>query len=277
MTRMRVFLPWLLACGGLVAFVVAGCGEGAAGNEAVCGDGVLEGNEACDDGTGAGDLVTGACTDTCTWREWNPDTGGTGSAREPAVAMNADGDFVIVWQAREGTLGGERLDVFAAVYSASGSPRIPAFRVNQQTGLDQMYPSVGMDGEGRFVVAWYTWDEAGITPTDVDNVSMRAFLPDGTPATDEVQVNTWTDGPHFRVQVGINDSGALVISWANDGQDGDLTGVFAQLGDSGGNLLATPPFGVNSVTSDSQDNPHPGISGSGDFVIAWESKGQEAT
>ncbi len=275
MIRKRLFLPVVLAFGGLMAWATGGCGGGNTGPE--CGNGVLEGEELCDDGTGPGMLVTGACTDTCTWREWNPDTGGTGSAQMPAVAMNADGDFVVVWQAREGILGGERVDVFAAVYSANGSPRIPAFRVNQQTTIDQLFPSVGMDGEGRFVVAWYTWDMAGITPADVDNVSMRAFLADGTPATDEIQVNTWTDGPHFRVQVGINDGGDMVLSWGNDGQDGDLSGVFAQLGDSSGNLLAAPPFGVNTITADSQENPHVGISTAGDFVIAWESQGQEAT
>jgi len=271
MTQKRLFLPLLLACGGLMAFVAAGCGGGTTGAE--CGNGVVEGDEACDDGAGAG----GACTELCTLQEWNPDTGGSGSAREPAVAMNADGDFVVVWQARDGTLGGDRLDVYAAVYGANGSPRTPAFLVNQQTDVDQLYPSVGMDGEGNFVVAWYTWDEAGVTPPDLDNVSMRAFLADGTPATDEIQVNTWTDGPHFRVQVGVNDGGDLVISWGNDGQDGDLTGVFAQLGDSGGNLLAEPPFQVNTITTDAQENPHVGISAAGEFVIAWESKGQEAT
>jgi hypothetical protein len=234
---------------------------------------VLEGDELCDNGT----LGIGTCTEACTWQEFNPDTGGTGSAREPAVAMNAHGDFVVVWQAQEGSLGGERLDVFAAVYGADGIPRTPAFMVNQQTTLDQLYPAVGVDGEGRFVVAWYTADQAGITPANVDNVSMRAFGADGTPATDEIQVNTWTDGPHFRVNVGINDNGHMVISWGNNGQDGDLTGVFAQRGDSAGNLAATAPFQVNTITTAEQENPAVGISAAGDFLIAWESKGQEAT
>jgi len=277
MTTKRPLMPLLLAFGGLVAFVAVGCGGGGGGTGAECGNGVVEGSELCDDGTIPGTLATGACTDVCTWQQFDPDTAGVGSGREPAVAMNADGDFVIVWQARDGSLGGERLDVFAAVYGANGSQRTPAFMVNQQTAVDQLYPSVGMDGEGRFVVAWYTWDEAGVTPPNLDNVSMRAYLPDGTPATDEIQVNTWTDGAHFRVQVGVNDRGDLVISWGNDGQDGDLTGVFAQLGDSGGNLAATAPFQVNTIITDAQENPHVGISEAGDFVIAWESKGQEAT
>lgn len=271
MTRMRRIWPLLLALGGLAAFVATGCGGGTAGAE--CGNGVREGDELCDDGLLAG----GACNDTCTWQQFNPDTGGSGSAREPAVAMNASGEFVVVWQARDGSLGGERLDIFAAVYDANGNPRTPAFMVNQETAVDQLYPSVGMDGEGRFVVAWYTWDEAGVTPANLDNASIRAFMPDGTPASDEIQANTWTDGAHFRVQVAVNDGGDMVVSWGNEGQDGDAKGVFAQLGDSMGNLLATPPFQVNTVTFDSQENPHAGISASGDFVISWESKGQEAT
>ncbi|MFH2008008.1 MAG: hypothetical protein ABI333_15605 [bacterium] len=277
MTRKRLFLPLLLACGGLLAFVVVGCGESGGAADPVCGNAVLEGDEACDNGTLPGTLAGGACTDTCTWREFDPDTGASGgSGREAAVAMNARGDFVIVWQGRDGTLGGERLDVFAAVYGANGALRAPVFRVNQETAMDQMYPSVGIDGEGRFVVVWFTSDEAGMAVNpSLDNVSMRAFLADGTPATDEVQVNTWTDGPHGRAYVAVNNGGDMVISWSSDGQDGDLMGVYAQRGDSGGNLLATPPFQVHTVTIDDQENPHVGISESGEFVIAYESFGQE--
>lgn len=273
MNRKRLNLPLLLAFGGLLAFVAMGCGGGEVGDKAECGDGVVEGDELCDTG-----LATGSCTELCVWREFNPGSTATGSAREAAVAMNADGDFVVVWQARDGTIpGGDRLDVYAAVYGANGAERTAAFRVNQETSVDQLLPSVGMDDTGRFVVAWYTWDEAGIISPALDNVSMRAYQADGTPATDEIQVNTWTDGPHFRVQVGVNPSGDLVISWGNDGQDGDLTGVFAQLGDSSGNLLATAPFQVNTITSDAQENPHVGIASTGEFLIAWESQGQEAT
>ncbi len=273
MTRKRRFMPLLLALGGLMAFAAGGCGGGGGNAGAECGNGVVEGDELCDNGT----LGIGSCTDLCTWQEYNADNAGTGSAREPAVAMNADGDYVVVWQAQDGTQGGERLDVYAAVYGANGAARMPAFRVNQETTVDQLFPSVGIDGEGRFVVAWYTWDQAGVVSADLDNVSMRAFMADGTPATDEIQVNTWTDGSHFRVQVGVNDDGDMVISWGNDGQDGEGTGVFAQLGDSEGNLLATAPFQVNTITTDAQENPHVGIAGNGEFVIAWESKGQEAS
>ncbi len=248
------------------------CGAAQAGAE--CGNGVVERGEECDNGTPG----LGACTQACTFKEWHPDTAGTGSSREPAVAMSHSGDFVVVWQAQNGSLaGGERLDVYAALYSANGAVVTPAFRVNKQTALDQVYPSVGMDDEGRFVVAWYTVDQAGVTPTDLDNVYLRAFAPDGAPVTGDVQVNTWTDGPHLRAHVGVNGAGDMVVAWGNDGQDGDITGVFAQMGDSTGNLLSTPPFQVNTVTADAQANPHVGISSSGEFVIAWESKGQEAT
>ena len=46
--------------------------------------------------------------------------------------------------------------VQAAAFAANGTARGDAFRVNELTTVDQMFPSVGIDGEGRFVVAWYT-------------------------------------------------------------------------------------------------------------------------
>jgi hypothetical protein len=68
------------------------------------------------------------------------------------VAIDADGDFVIVW----GSPGqdGSGQGIFGRRFSASGASG-PEFQVNTYTTGDQIYPSVGSDGAGNFVVSWH--------------------------------------------------------------------------------------------------------------------------
>jgi len=66
----------------------------------------------------------------------------------PAVAMDADGDFVVAWESYDNSVRG----VYARRYSASGAAQGQEFRVNTFTTSNQDFPSVGMDADGDFVV-----------------------------------------------------------------------------------------------------------------------------
>src|SRR5687768_18378024 len=72
--------------------------------------------------------------------------------REAAVAMDADGDFVIAWQSLgQGGSGG---GVYAQRYTADGVPAGAEFRVSTFTTDGQGSPAVAMSPDGNFVVAW---------------------------------------------------------------------------------------------------------------------------
>ena len=77
--------------------------------------------------------------------------------------------------------------------------------------------------------------------------------------------------------VAVNQQGDLVVAWASDGQDGSATGVFARLGGVDGSLAVGPAFQVNTYTDNTQENPWVGVGVGGEFVITWESTGQEST
>jgi len=262
----------LLVLGAGISLVGPGC-SGSEG--AVFGNGIVEGTELCDDGTQPDDVATGACKAPGVWQEYNPDTAATGSAMWPNVTMNQAGQYVVVWQSSGGS-GAVEADVYAAVFAASGSLLMPAFRVNEITTADQEFPSVAMAGDGRFVVAWHTVDPLG-DHDDLDNISMRAFHPNGLPSTGELQVNTFTAGRQNYANVAVNEIGDLVVAWSTDGQDGDLTGVYATLGTVDGQLVEAEPFQVNTEITNLQEKPNVGITDDGGFVITWESTGQEST
>src|SRR5688500_6636979 len=69
-----------------------------------------------------------------------------------AIAMDADGDFVIAWEsfAQEGPA--VSFGMFAQRFSASGVAQGNEFRVNTFATANQMDPAVAMDADGDFVV-----------------------------------------------------------------------------------------------------------------------------
>jgi hypothetical protein len=79
--------------------------------------------------------------------------------------------------------------------------------------------------------------------------------------------------------VAIDGDGDFIVTWSSVGQDDPLAptptaGVFGRRFDSSGSALATE-FQVNSYTPNHQRTPEIAIDGDGDFVVAWESTGQD--
>ena len=97
-----------------------------------------------------------------------------GSESSPSVATDAEGDFVVAWHSRtppagcvvcdpdpDGPLPPPDADVFATRFDSTGSVAGDEFRVNTTTAGQQVDPSVDMDADGNFVIAWddQNWDE----------------------------------------------------------------------------------------------------------------------
>ncbi len=72
----------------------------------------------------------------------------------------------------------------------------------------------------------------------------------------------------------MHSSGSFVVVWASNGQDGSLYGIFGQRFDSTG-AAAGSEFRVNLTTTFSQNAPDVGIDDLGNFVVVWESDGQD--
>jgi hypothetical protein len=78
--------------------------------------------------------------------EFQVNTYTTGSQRAPAVVVNADGDFVAVWETPE--IQGQR-------YDASGNAVGSEFQVTSPVEyFEDEGPSVAADANGEFVVVW---------------------------------------------------------------------------------------------------------------------------
>ncbi|REK09040.1 MAG: hypothetical protein DWQ37_19470 [Planctomycetota bacterium] len=186
----------------------------------------------------------------------------------PAVAMDADGDFVVTWTSTGQYGDGD--GVFAQRYNAAGAPQGAEFQVNTTTAGNQFGRTVAMDDDGDFVVAWTSDGQDG----DDYGVYAQRFNAAGVPQGGEILVNSYTTGRQMAPDVAIDADGDFVVAWMSEFQDGSEYGVYAQRFNAAG----APQGGetlVNTYTGSTQQFPAVAIDADGDYVVAWESYGQD--
>jgi hypothetical protein len=128
----------------------------------------------------------------------------TGSQYDPAVAVDAAGNFVVVWN-----LDGGAGDVIGRRFTAAGVPLTGDFRVNAYTTGLQIRPSIASDAAGDFVVVW---QGAGAG----DDVGVFARRYDDGVAGGEFRVNSVTTANQARPAVASDPDGRFVVAWALD-------------------------------------------------------------
>jgi hypothetical protein len=190
---------------------------------------------------------------------------------EPDVAIDNDGNFVVVWSG-DGDRLGDDSGVFAQLYDADGRTVGGQFLVNQFTQDTQDAPAVVMNADGEFLVTWTSFGQDG----GRDGVFARWFDPLGQPMDDEFLVNTTTVHAQRTPDVAINGSGDFVITWASDGQDANDWGVYAQRFDAASNRIGGE-FRVNEYQNDEQIDPQIAMTEEGSFVITWASYLQDGS
>jgi hypothetical protein len=92
----------------------------------------------------------------------------------------------------------------------------------------------------------------------------------------EFQVNAYTTSDQRTTAVAADSSGNFVVVWQSDGQDGSLDGIFGQRYDSTGEAQGAE-FRVNSYTTGNQRLPSVASDASGNFVVVWQSDGQDGS
>ena len=78
-----------------------------------------------------------------------------GDQRNATVAVDADGELIVVWQSDSQDPDGSA-GIYARRYDSVGNPLSGEFRVNLNTTDDQFNPAVAMDNSGNFVIVWGT-------------------------------------------------------------------------------------------------------------------------
>ena len=96
------------------------------------------------------------------------------------------------------------------------------------------------------------------------------------PVGSEFQVNTYTTADQFQADVCKAPDGRFVVVFQSAGNDGDEYGVFGQRYASDGSTLGTE-FQINTYTRGEQAGPQVCCDAGGNFVVTWESIGQDGS
>ena len=188
------------------------------------------------------------------------------------VAVDQDGDFVVVWTSDAGQ-DGSGPSVMGQRYASTGVPQGPEFLVNTYTTGNQRYPSVITDDPGNFVVLWNSFGQNG----DLPGVFGQRYASSGAPLGGEFRVNTHTTGLQVVFSAAADAGGNFVVVWHDgSGADGSSYGVFGQRFDSSAAPLG-PEFLANTFTPAAQSVPSVGANALGQFVVAWSSYGQDGS
>jgi hypothetical protein len=203
--------------------------------------------------------------------------------RTPAVAVLADGRFVVVWvseypvseewagnipvgfKARADARHNFRAGLFGRLFNTQGEPVGDQFSLTAGDPLSEANPAVAALPGGGFAVFWS--QQEGTTSRRWD-VYGGLFGADGMPTGSTFRLNEYTLGDQFGPRVAASGDRQLVV-WTSVGQDGSREGVFGRFLASG--ALDGSEFRVNTTTISRQMHPAVATDGQGHFLSVWSS------
>jgi len=199
----------------------------------------------------------------------------TSFQQDPAVGMNADGAFVVVWES-QGSGGSDSWgwSIQGRIYDSTGEPIGPQGQVNTYTTGSQKSPAVGVNDEGEFVVVWESHGSGGSDDSGY-SIQGRIYTSTGLPVGPQAQINTYTTDDQRSPAVGVDADGNFVVVWESlesGGSDNDGSSIQGRL--YGSNAVpAGGDFQINSYTTGGQSHPAVGFDDRGRFVVVWDSFG----
>jgi hypothetical protein len=148
----------------------------------------------------------------------------TNGQTDPAVAVLADGSFVVTWESVTGDGSGS--GIYARRYNSSGTAQGGEFLVNVDTDGNQVNPSIAPTPSGGFIISW----TSNLNDGNGNGLHAATFDASGTRVGDEFVVNQTQAG----TQQGSNGEGQAIAQLTNgrivatwDGQGpGDTIGIF---------------------------------------------------
>ena len=180
--------------------------------------------------------------------------------QQPDVAMDAAGNFVVSWNASDGSDEG----IWARRYNASGTPITGEFLVNTYTDGRQLRPSIGMNDSGDFAVAWARWNHS----IHEWFVCGRAYNAVGSPLGTEFVISQLPHGSN--IDVAMDNSGDFAVAYHRNGDSNNRPlGYYVRMRQYNAD---TSPKGDAVQLTDNVDHtlsPSIATAGNGDLVITW--------
>ena len=184
-------------------------------------------------------------------------------ADDSSIAIDAAGNFVIVWESTDGSTS----EVLAQRFYADGSANGQVFNVSG-TGANAGNAFVASNDSGQFVVVWDDFDGSN---GNGNALFARTYNPDGT-GSDITAVEDRPDQIVFQAVADINSEGDYVVAYTFDKLAED-TGrdVRAETRQFNGAFI----FGTDSFVSSTDGDqfaPSVAVGDNGVVLVAWENR-----
>jgi hypothetical protein len=182
----------------------------------------------------------------------------------PRVAMDNNGNFVIVWTSYG--QDGDETGVYARVLDRNGQFQGAEFRVNFSTPGRQEHPDICMDALGNFVVCWQSvhWNETAY------DVFARTFDRTGQLKGPEFRVNTRTENWQAIPTIDCDAQGRFLIVWQGKDLAGESFDIYGRQFDQSGQSLEAE-FQINTYTQNRQTYPQVRVLFPQTFSAVWQS------
>ena len=197
------------------------------------------------------------------------------------MAAAPSGDFVVAWTSEQ---DGSDYGVFAQRFAVPHVLDIDGDGTTSALKDGLLFLRRLFGFTGATLVAGVVGD--GCTRCDAPAIESYIggliSLPPGTPEIRlgaELQVHSYTTNDQANASVAEDDDGDFVVAWESYGPYGSDRGVFARRFSSAGVALATE-LQVNShafAAVDFQALPSVAANGAGDFVVVWQSYGEDGS
>ena len=204
----------------------------------------------------------------------DPGTTADNDQEAPDVAMDAEGNFVVVFQR---DTPGPHITVAARLFDASGTPKGPEYRVNTTGANDRMAPQVAMHSAGHFVVVWAD----NFADHRSDGVMARFYYADGQPkerfddegeslGAGNFRINSSTEGRQYRADVAVAANGNIVVVWEDDRFADFKSRIRGKVYGPQGYAL-TGELSISDDMSIDHTWPRVAVDRQGKFTVAWQS------
>ena len=140
------------------------------------------------------------------------ESGLTGDASRPHVAVLEGGGFAIVWmeQDQRSTNPAQwNTDIYVQVFGSNLAAITPRIAVHNASGADQELPEITATNDGGFVVTWtdYAGDSSG------SGIMAQRFDAGGVRLGQALTVNSATQGDQVESALTTLNNGSVVVSW----------------------------------------------------------------
>jgi hypothetical protein len=187
----------------------------------------------------------------------------TGKQRYPDVAMDDQGNFVVVWEDDQDDNG--YYQIYARGFTANGTERFADKAVNSVAAGQQYQPAIGMDAVGNFVVAWED-DQDG---NNSFQILARGFTATGAQRIADFTVNTVSAGQQLNPAVALDASGDFIVAWEDDQDNNNYFQIYTR----GFTSIGAQRFAqlqVNTNAAGQHAKPQVAMDANGASVVVWE-------